>query len=441
MKRGNILAIVLAVIGLVVAAWLLGLFKGSGKYDNPEMWNASYRHTDDMPFGMELFDSVMAVSLPNGYRYAKISVDEACRADSAGLVSLAYIYSTAYFSDDEEQQLLDFAARGNNLLLVANNYPEDIYDEESNTSLARSLGFSIIRFADFDFSEFKDSLQAAAKDSIQWTVDGQVFHMPPQLISAALENKNMSNEKLATTEVVVHEPDGAVGWRETRPVLLQRNYGKGKIVIATNTLLFTNYGVLHPEISAYVGRVMALVADKPTIRFSDNFAKSQGDEDGQSQSPLKFLLAHKPTRWALIVALATIALFFVFRARRRQRVIPVMSLPDNKSVEFARVLGTIYYRRGNHRDLLNKKFLHFAYEVRRRLFVDVTDPAADEHTVAALANVTGMPANILQTQLGVLRSALQPSDEQLDKEQLQQYIDFMNNVIKHVTFGSKNGSY
>ena len=438
MNKNNVLVALLVLAGLLAAAWLLGIFSSSGKYDNPAKWNATYRHTDDMPFGMELFDSVMAVSLPNGYRYAKVSVDEACRADSAGLVSLAYIYSTAYFSDEEEQQLLAFAARGNNLLLVANNYPEDIYDEESNTSLARSLGFSSIRFADFDFSEFKDSLQVAAKDSIQWTVGGQVFHMPPQLLSAALENKNMSNKKMATTEVVVHEPDGDVGWRETRPVLLQRNYGKGKIVIATNTLLFTNYGVLHPDISAYVGRVMDLVDDKPVVRFNDSATPKWEKTDSSSPSPLSFLLKNKPTRWTLIVALVAIGVFFVFRARRRQRVIPVMSLPENKSVEFAKVLGTIYYRRGNHRDLLNKKYRYFAYELRRRLFVDVTDSNADVHTVAALASVTGMSASDLQMQLNVLRKALLPDDKQLDKEQMRQYIRFMNKVLKHVNFGSKN---
>ena len=115
-----------------------------------------------------------------------------------------------------------------------------------------------------------------------------------------------------------------------------------------------------------------------------------------------------------------------------------MSLPENKSVEFAKVLGTIYYRRGNHRDLLNKKYRYFAYELRRRLFVDVTDSNADVHTVAALASVTGMSASDLQMQLNVLRKALLPDDKQLDKEQMRQYIRFMNKVIKHVNFGSKN---
>ena len=67
--------------------------------------------------------------------------------------------------------------------------------------------------------------------------------------------------------------------------------------------------------------------------------------------------------------------------------------------------------------------------MRRRLFVDVTDPAADQHTVAALANVSRIPASDLQMQLRVIREALKPSDRQLDKEQLQQYIDFMNKVL------------
>ena len=68
MNKNNVLVALLVMAGLLAAAWLLGIFSSSGKYDNPAKWNATYRHTDDMPFGMELFDSVMAVSLPNGYR-------------------------------------------------------------------------------------------------------------------------------------------------------------------------------------------------------------------------------------------------------------------------------------------------------------------------------------------------------------------------------------
>ena len=66
MRNKLALPALIVVVGLLIMAWLLGLFRTRGHYDDPRKWNASYRHTDDLPLGMALFDSVMAHSLPQG---------------------------------------------------------------------------------------------------------------------------------------------------------------------------------------------------------------------------------------------------------------------------------------------------------------------------------------------------------------------------------------
>ena len=438
----KVLPAVLIGLALLALGWFVLFYRPGAKYDNPAMWRPSYHHTDNMPFGMELFDSVMATSLPKGYQYKKMSTIEACRSDSVGLITLMYVDDYAFFDEEESNLLLQFVARGNNLLIVADgvsNYTPDqadYLDEEVEggkppVNFFNVLGLSMTQLPSFNFSAFKDSLAAGAVDSIRWVSDRHLFHLPPQLLSAFISTSDRSNRTVADVKVEYFAEDAGIESVENEPVLIQRNYGKGRIVVAANTCCFTNFGVLHPEISAYVGRTMALVADKPVVRYRHVY-NGQMDTAQRSESPLKFILAHRPTRWALYVALAAIVLFFIFRARRRQRVIPVMPVPENKSVELAQVLGTIYFRRGDHRDLLCKKYRLFAYELRKKAFVDVADPTVDNHTATVLANITGMDATALLRRLQTIREAMKPNEEQLDKEQMQQYIDFMNNVVLKV---------
>ena len=438
MRNKLALPALIVVVGLLIMAWLLGLFRTRGHYDDPRKWNASYRHTDDLPLGMALFDSVMTHSLPQGYQYRRMKVEEACRCDSAGPITLMFADDEISWSYEESEMLLAFVRRGNNLLLVADDV--DTYqstmtytdDGGLSTNLFSTLDLSMTPlggYKDFNFSNFKDSLATGAVDSLRWTADGKTFHMPPQMVTTIISTSNTRNRVVADVKVVYMAEDEGTMIEKDEPVLIQRQYGKGRVVLAANSLCFTNFGVLHPEISAYVGRTMALVADKPVIRFTKVYPWVEREVRGRSESPLKFLLAQRPTRWALFVALAALLLFFVFRARRRQRVMPVVPEPENKSVELAQVLGTIYFRRGDHRDLLNKKFRYFAYEVRRRYFVDVADPTRDGQTAAALSSVSSLPAEQIKRQLQVIRAALEPADTQLDKDQLVQYIDFMNKVM------------
>ena len=74
----------------------------------------------------------------------------------------------------------------------------------------------------------------------------------------------------------------------------------------------------------------------------------------------------------------------IFTARRKQRAIPVIREPENKSLEFAELIGTLYYQKKDHADLVRKKYLYFAEELRREMQVDVEEVAEDERSSAGL---------------------------------------------------------
>ena len=59
------------------------------------------------------------------------------------------------------------------------------------------------------------------------------------------------------------------------------------------------------------------------------------------ETPLRFWLQNEPLRWAAYLTIAGLLLFCVFYARRRQRVIPVVEEPKNRSLEFVKLIGTL----------------------------------------------------------------------------------------------------
>lgn len=66
--------------------------------------------------------------------------------------------------------------------------------------------------------------------------------------------------------------------------------------------------------------------------------------------------------WTLLVSGTLLAL--IFFAKRRQRAIPVIPEPENKTLEFIETIGDLYFQEGNHYDVAKKKIRYFYHNVQ-----------------------------------------------------------------------------
>lgn len=149
------------------------------------------------------------------------------------------------------------------------------------------------------------------------------------------------------------------------------------------------------------------------------------------QSPFRYLLAHRPLRWALYLTMLAILLFMIFTARRRQRVIPVVRDPANKSLEFIELIGTLYFQKKDHADLVRKKFSYLAETLRREVWVDIEDTANDERSFRRIAQKTGMDAEEIAKCIREVRPVVY-GGRPIDAEQMKAYIDKMNEITNHI---------
>ena len=211
---------------------------------------------------------------------------------------------------------------------------------------------------------------------------------------------------------------------------VERQFGKGRIILASCPLLFTNYGILAPRATFFVHRMLSLVGDRPVVRTTAYMRTST--QEAEASSPFRYFLSQSPLRWALWLTCLLIVVFMVFTARRRQRVIPVVDKMPDKSLEFVKLIGTLYYQQNNPTDLVRKKYQYFAEELRRRLFVDVSDVDNDDRVFSLLSRQSGVSYEKVAMLIHALRD-IQNRVSEVETAQMRRLIDGMNEILNNIS--------
>ncbi len=142
-------------------------------------------------------------------------------------------------------------------------------------------------------------------------------------------------------------------------------YGKGYFYIHMQPFAFANYHLLKDNHHLYASNVLSYI-DTDKILWDANF-KSGTDI---SRSSLRFILSHPPLKWAWRLAWLGIIVFIFFRAKRKQRIVPIINKPENTSIAFAKTIGNMYFNEGKPKDIIDKKITFFLETIRTRYLMD-----------------------------------------------------------------------
>ena len=412
-----------------IVAFLLIMFAIEYNLPKKFVWTPTFSHYDEQPLGCALFDSLLSSSLPHGYSLSKETFYqmEEDTVDNKGILVIA---SSLSMVKADINALLKMAERGNKIMLVSNNYPKLLED---------TLGF-YCTYSHFNAAAFRKYASSIfRKDSIYWVADSvysrQLYRCYPQFCNSSFRRYNSQViRKLAEKDMTdaigdaLADSDSVKVYSNYHPLLaMARPWGEGEIILVSTPLLFTNYGVLDGNNVNYIFRLLSQMGELPIVR-SEGYMKATAQVQ---QSPLRYLLAHQPLRWALYLTMITILLFMIFTAKRRQRAIPVVREPANKSLEFTELIGTLYFQKKDHVDLIRKKFAYLAEELRREIQVDIEEVADDKRSFERIARKTGMDAEEIAKFIHEVRPVLY-GGRAIDSEQMKVFIDKMNEIINHI---------
>lgn len=402
------------------------------EYNLPKnfVWKPTFGHNDEQPFGCAVFDSLLSSSLPHGYAFSRKSLYQLEQEDTTQRRGILVISDNLRLSDVDVNALLKMAERGDKIMLVSTlfgRYLEDTLNFRSYYSYFNPMALK------------KYATSFLTKDSLFWVGDSavyprQTFYFYPQLCSSYFWGDSLPErvlaQKVVTSSELLYDTEAdslATDSFSYMPVAMSRQWGRGEVILISTPLIFTNYGMLDGNNATYIFRLLSQMGKLPIVR-TEGYMKETAQVQ---QSPFRYLLAHQPLRWALYLTMITIILFMIFTAKRRQRAIPVIHEPANKSLEFTKLIGTLYFQKKDHADLVHKKFAYLAEELRREIQVDIEEVADDERSFHRIARKTGMEAEEVAKFIREVRPVIY-GGRAIDAEQMKMFIDKMNEIINHI---------
>lgn len=396
---------------ICIAIFLLLMFAIECRLPKKFVWAPSFSHYDKQPFGCAVFDSLLSTSLPKGYSLSRKTFYELEQEDTISRRGILVATNNLSLTDVDVEAILKIAKRGNKIMLVSNSFNRNLEDTLDFNSSYSYFSPALLK---------KYAAASLEKDTLLWVGDSaiyprQSFNFYPQLCSSYLVPNSLPAKVLAEKGI------------PSVPIALSYPWGKGEIILVSTPLLFTNYGVLDGKNATYIFRLLSQMGDLPIVR-TEGYMK----QTAQIQmSPFRYFLSQRPLRWALYLTMFTIILFMVFTARRRQRVIPIIYQPENKSLEFTELIGTLYFQKKDHADLVHKKYIYFAEELRREIQVNIEEVANDEHSFSRIAQKTGMNTEEISELIRSVRPVIYGGCT-ISVEQMKYFIDKMNEIIDHI---------
>ena len=300
------------------------------------------------------------------------------------------------------QNLYDLFHNSNNInsnyLIVSKSVNISKYDykelvayiEKGNSVLISALGWG---------GKFADTLDISTGVELKKKQEGLNFTN-----EKLKEQKSYQYDKDITSEYFVSFDTAhavVLGKNENGHVTLLRfKYGSGTLYLCANPLIFSNYALLNDRGDHYATKVLSYLPKSKAI-YWDEYQNGDIPED---TSPMRVFFNNPALSWAYYLSLFGIVIFILYEMKRRQRIIPIIEPLKNSTVEFANVVGQVYYEQRNNMNIAQKMIVFF-YEHLRTNYYLKTNPL-DAEFVERLSQKTGIEFSFAQELIGHIKYVL-----------------------------------
>ena len=373
MKQHRIYLVILLIT--IIGFILVEIYK-----PKPVDWTPTFSNKDKIPYGCELLYKV----LPNIFPNQKISDEKVPIFSKKRTVKLPpksnYLYVFSYFRVDSLSlvKLLDYVQKGNSVFIASENFfglDDTLHFQTSyvkDLAINDSASINFINPTIRKLSNYKYQNQAAdtyfdIKDSTK-------------------------NRKLFT--ILGKNSKGF-------PNFIRVNFGKGMFFLNSVPMAFTNFYMVKNDNSNYVFKALSYLPEQPifwdeyvnkisigkSVKSISKSREAKGQEDVQ-ESPFKFIVSQPALKWAYFITLSALLIYLIFEGKRRQRIIPIMEIPKNTSLQFVETIGSLYYNQKDHKTIAEKKITHFLAYIRTKFYLKTTE--IDQEFKTDLSNKSGI---------------------------------------------------
>lgn len=337
-------------IGLLVMLLVLILYVDATK-QKPIDWSPNYDVNQKSPFGLYVFEKEYSKILKKNelkkttvtaYEYLESDFDYDTLVNSYKTKGTA-LYLSEYCTIDEEsaQELLYYAQHGNSVFISAKSFPKILHD---------TLKFTI----EVDYpsqNKMAFSLANPNLGSTKYTFDRGVsagYFSKIDTLNTTLLGYQNSNKKEKVNFIKIA-------------------YKTGYFYLHTQPVVFTNYNLLKNNQRHYTEKIISYIPKGNVIWL----LKGQKGEL-EAGSPIHYWVSQPALKYSWFLLLFGLAIFMIFNAKRKQRVVPIIQPLQNTTVDFAKTIGNLYYQEGNHQNIIDKKIIYFLEKIRHDYLIETS---------------------------------------------------------------------
>ncbi|MCF6184882.1 MAG: hypothetical protein L3J56_09735 [Bacteroidales bacterium] len=307
----------------------------------PIDWRFTLEQKDKIPYGTYvLFNTIRDIFPKNKILTNKKTTWEFAEKDNNELKNYFYVAENFHPAKLETKTLLKLAEQGNTIFIASHRFSGKLSDT-LNFNLSYSAVFDSISKINF----YNQNLKRRNPFLYKKTASFLYFN------------------KLDTTkaEILAHTENNNV-------VLFREPYGKGFFYFCSIPEVFTNYAMVAEKNYEFAYKTFSYLPERTLVwdEYYKPFRKA-------NKTSLSFLLSTKSLKAAFYTLLFTLLIFVFFTAKRRQRIIPIIMPYKNKSTEFIRTIGNLYYTSKNHKDIALKRFTYLNNFLSSKYNINIID--------------------------------------------------------------------
>lgn len=285
-----------------------------------------------------------------------------------------YVFLSYRFNPDslDVYYLMDYVARGNNAFIAANYFGPSFTDTFNFETQYYYGSFSMK-----NDSAAQVTIKTFFRDTVALGFANNNLKNPEWYIyPKGIDDFYFSSFDTANTVVL-----GLNGANE--PNFIRVKHGDGNFFLSTVPQAFGNYCFTDETNAEYAYKALSYLPEKDVLW--DEYYK-EGNNKGES--PLRFVFNNPPLLAAYYTIIGGLVLFMFFGSKRTQRVIPVMEPLKNTTLEFVDIVGSLYFQKGDHKNIAEKKINYFLDVIRSKFHVKTN--LFDDEFIQRIVSLSGV---------------------------------------------------
>ncbi|MGD1846992.1 MAG: hypothetical protein ACFB10_16505 [Salibacteraceae bacterium] len=387
-KNGYFILLGVVVLGILLILW------ANQRAERRLVWYESYEEGDRQPYGLYLLFQLLKDEFPDQqFHPINNSLVESLPLKNNGPRSNLLLIGDYLYLDrgGDFDHLMEYVASGNNAFIATKNLPYDVMSELRFFECGYMESYPIYTDSSINLNFLHPNLRTEKGYNVS-------FHYkfePVQYEFTYIDTNEFCIDYLPF--VCLGEFDeGYINF-------IRVDYGEGAFFLHSNPLAFTNYYLRHRDNLEYTEKVFGhlLEGDIYYDFYHKYFHRERSQETPREkpgmarQGPLQFILSEPALRWAWYLLLAGTLLYFLFRSKREQRVIPVLEGNPNTSLEYIQTIGRLYFLQNDHQKLAVHKMKLFLAFVRDRYRLSTNE--MDEALIKKIALKSQLPYDDIKT--------------------------------------------